>query len=103
LDQFDTWLDQADKMVLDLSKEGLPLKDMKQKQKDLEKQVAGKQKLVNQINTTSQDVIVKCSAPLSTDIGEQIDLSKERWTNLTIKMNKLREKYPVFFSIIFLR
>lgn len=39
LNQLETWLDQADKMVLDIGKEGLPLKDMKQKQKDLEKQV----------------------------------------------------------------
>lgn len=39
LDQFGEWLDQADRMVLDISK-GQPLKDMKQKQKDLEKQVS---------------------------------------------------------------
>lgn len=39
LNQFSDWLNQADRMVLDIGKEGLPLKDMKQKQKDLEKQV----------------------------------------------------------------
>lgn len=39
LNQLSDWLSQADRMVLDIGKEGLPLKDMKQKQKDLEKQV----------------------------------------------------------------
>lgn len=92
LNQFGEWLDQADRMVADISKDGIPLKDMKQKQKDIEKQAASKTKQFNSISNTSTDVINKCSLPLSKDIGEQVDLLKERWAALGNKIIQLRER-----------
>ncbi|GBP04627.1 hypothetical protein EVAR_3963_1 [Eumeta japonica] len=92
LEEFGEWLDGADRTLEEISRQNIPFKDVKQKMKDLEKQVSNRQRQMSQVSAVSRDVVSQCSMPLSRDVSEQLDILRERWLHTTARVVQTKDR-----------
>ncbi|CAB3224722.1 unnamed protein product [Arctia plantaginis] len=73
------WLDGAERAIEAAQDPALPLKDLKQKVRDLEKQMSARQKQAAGARSAGRGVVAACGAPLAADVQGQLELLDERW------------------------
>ncbi|XP_075984484.1 dystrophin isoform X3 [Anticarsia gemmatalis] len=86
------WLDGAERTLAAARSADAPLKDAKQKARDLHKQMASRAALVAGARAAGRGVVGACAAPLARDVQDQLDLLASRWHHAQLALGELAER-----------
>lgn len=86
------WLEGGERALTAAQQPQVPPKDLKQKVRDLERQMGARQRQVAAARAHGRTVVTACSAPLAHHVQDQLDLLNERWHNAAATLHQLKEK-----------